>query len=544
MKKLIQSLIMPAVLLVSVSASAYDVDTHFYGTYSMARFAGIKHPVAAKLALGAQWMDEAYISDPLSMIVLPLTGIKKRRLLHFPGSPLSNKLRPDELMTKLTGLLKSDPSSGLALNSYTETEADHEFATELFTEGLMEGDLMKAGAGLHTLEDSFAHAGTIAELGHAHFWHHPDRPFADAASVEKYFKMSRSVLKAMVAIRSLLPADQIDNELAFSDQGPNATLSGDQLADLYHANQIIHDTVSRKIFNEPTFVDFVMADVFSRAVKVGYVKSGYEQYLKNYTPGQDAYEAAESISQVLPQDMVNMPVVLKDLGRPTNLNAYYVVSIGGAQGLMTKVVHGMLNGIVPRPLNEYHRFEKEEDGAIWDKEMSLRVSNMRRMILNLFSQDIYFVPNNTNSRDGYLLEITKSPKAVTPMPKDNGVTDSVTYSLDEKYKFNRMIFTFLFPKLSASLGNLDEFNEMMTAFHDPAKDEITLANMWDKSIAIFNVVTSVHDISGKISLALDDLEHARVTPNEYNRYYAVPYLLRQQISKGNFKPMKYDGFLK
>lgn len=538
MKKLIRNLIMPAILLFSYSASAYDVDTHFYGTYSMARFAGIKHPVAVKLALGAQWMDEAYISDPLSMIVLPLTGIKKRRLLHFPGSPLANKLRPDELMGKLAGLLKNDPSSGLTLNSYTETEADHEFATELFTEGLMEGNLMKISAGLHTLEDSFAHAGTIAELGHAHFWHHPDRPFVDQASVEKYFKMARSVLKAMVAVRSLLPADQIDYEIAFSDQGPNAKLNGDQLADLYHQNKIIHDTVSRKILNEPTYVDFVLKDIFTRAQKIGYVKSGYETYLKNYTPGQDAYDAAESIAQYLPQDMVNMPQVLKDLGRPVNLNAYYVVSIGGAQGLMTKVVHGMLNGVVPRALNEYHRFEKEEDGAIWEKEMALRVSNMRQMVYTIYKKDLYFVKNNTSSKEGYILEITKNPKANTPMPKSNGQTEAVTYTLNEKYEFNRMIFGFLFPKLNASLGSLDEFNAMMQVFHDPAKDKLTIGNLWEKGVAIFNTVTSVNDIPGKIKLAMEDLEHSRIVPNEYNRYYAVPYLLRSQISKGNFKPIK------
>ena len=534
---------MPAVLLVSVSASAYDVDTHFYGTYSMARFAGIKHPVAAKLALGAQWMDEAYISDPLSMIVLPMTGIKKRRLLHFPGSPLSNKLRPEEIMQKLAGLLKNDPSSGLTLSSYTETEAEHEFATELMTEGLMQGDLMKVGAGLHTLEDSFAHAGTIAELGHAHFWHHPDRPFADEASVAKYFKMSRSVLKAMVAVRSLLPIDQVDWEIAFSDKGPNARMSGDQLADIYHENQIVHKTVSRKIFNEPTFVDFALNDVFKRAVKIGYVKPGYETYLKNYTPGQDAYDAVESISKTIPKDAFNMPVILKDLGRPSNLNAYYVVSIGGEEGLITKAVHGMLNGVVPRPLNEYHRFEKEEDGAIWEKEMALRVSNMRRMVLELYGKDIYFVPNNTNSKEGYVLEITMNPKANTPMPKSNGVTEPVTYTLAEKNRFNKMIFSFLFPKLASSLGSLQEVNDMMVMFHDPKKDELTIGNLWDKGIAIFNAATSVNDPVGKIKLALDDLENSRITPNEYNRFYAVPYLLRQQISKGNFKMMKYDGLL-
>lgn len=535
---------MPAVLLISVSASAYDADTHFYGTYSLARFAGIKHPVAAKLALGAQWMDEAYISDPLSMIVLPLTGIKKRRLLHFPGSPLSNKLRPDELMQKLAGLLKNDPSSGLTLNSYTETEADHEFATELMTEGLMQGDLMKVGAGIHTLQDSFAHAGTIAELGHAHFWHHPDRPFADEASVAKYFKMTRSVLKAMVAVRALIPADHVDWEMAFSDKGPNAKLSGDQLADLYHSNQIVHNTISRKILNEPNFVDFALNDVFNRAIKIGYVKPGYESYLKNYTPGQDTYDAAESISEKIPKEAFNMPLVLKDLGRPQNLNPYYIVSLGGEAGLVTKVVHGMLNGVVPRPLDEYHRFEKEEDGAIWKKEMSLRVSNVRRMVYQLYGKDIYFVPNNTNSKEGYVLEITMNPKANTPMPKPNGKTEPITYSLAEKNKFNKMIFAFIFPKLSASLGNLQEVNDMMVMFHDPTKDALTIGNLWNKGVAMFYAATSIQDPAGKIRLAFEDLEHSRLVPNQYNRFYAVPYLLRQQISNRNFKPLKYDGLIK
>ncbi len=238
-----------------------------------------------------------------------------------------------------------------------------------------------------------------------------------------------------------------------------------------------------------------------------------------------------------------MPVILKDLGRPSNLNAYYVVSIGGEEGLITKAVHGMLNGVVPRPLNEYHRFEKEEDGAIWEKEMALRVSNMRRMVLELYGKDIYFVPNNTNSKEGYVLEITMNPKANTPMPKSNGVTEPVTYTLAEKNRFNKMIFSFLFPKLASSLGSLQEVNDMMVMFHDPKKDELTIGNLWDKGIAIFNAATSVNDPVGKIKLALDDLENSRITPNEYNRFYAVPYLLRQQISKGNFKMMKYDGLL-
>src|ERR1700744_897244 len=85
----------------SVTAQAYDVDTHFYGTYAMARFAGIGPDAAAKVATAAQWMDESYLSDPTSMILMPITGVAKRRLLHFPASrvvgALAGSIRDESL---------------------------------------------------------------------------------------------------------------------------------------------------------------------------------------------------------------------------------------------------------------------------------------------------------------------------------------------------------------------------------------------------------------------------------------------------------------
>lgn len=556
MRKIIQKLIVPAVMLFSYTASAYDVDTHFYGTYSMARFAGIKHNVALKLATGAQWMDESYISDPLSMIVLPMTGIKKRRLLHFPGSPLANRLNPAEMQSRLGGLLKTDPSSGYPLSTFTETEAEHEFATELFTEGLMEGNLMKISAGLHTLQDSFAHAGTIAEIGHAHFWHHPDRAYVDEASVEKYFKMARSVLKAMVAVRSLLPETEIDYDIAFSDQGPNAKLDGEKLGDLYYSNQLIRKFVSRKILNEPEFVDFVLLEMFERAKKRGYLNDGAKAYLKSYTPGQDSYAAAESISIKLSEDkeafkrIVSQTRLLKDLGRPAeNIDARYVISMGGNAGLTTKVIQSILNEIVPRPLNEYNRFEKEEDGVIWDKEMSIRVSNMRTLVQMLYKKDLYFLKNNTSDSAGYLLELTKDPRANPRFPKkSNPNTEIVTYTLNEKHEFNKMIFTFLFPKLSKSLGDLKSFSALMQLIQSPPPTKTGIVaqvgNLWEKSKATYNAFMSIDNYSEKIRLAVEDLQSSRIVPNQYNRYYAVPYLLRSNISRGIFVPIKLETLSK
>ena len=49
--------------LLPSAAKAYDEDTHFYGTYAMARYAGINHEVASRIATTAEWMDESNLSD-------------------------------------------------------------------------------------------------------------------------------------------------------------------------------------------------------------------------------------------------------------------------------------------------------------------------------------------------------------------------------------------------------------------------------------------------------------------------------------------------
>lgn len=536
-------------LLPAFNANAYDLDTHFYGTYAMARFAGIRHEVAMKIATGTQWMDESYISDPLSMILLPLTGIKKRRLLHFPGSRLANKLTVDtaDKAAKDLHLAFLDPSSGIPLKELTETEADHEFATEMFTEGLMEGNLMKASAGIHTLEDSFAHAGTISELGHAHFWHHPDRPYVDDVSVEKYFKMTRSVLKAMVAIRSLLPMNAIDTG-SYSSVTPNYQLDGDQLADIYAQIPLVRQAVSRKILNDPNFVRFALDNVFQRAEKVNYVRGGYQPYLSQFTAGQDTYQAAQSIIKVLPEQMIDIKSVLKDSGYNSNLTPDFILSMGGISSLLGKIMNNLLTGIVPRPLDVYHRFEKEEDGPLWVKELDLRVATMRGLIYNLYKTDIFFVHNNTSSEQGFIKELSKQPEANPVFPLPSKTSQYVTYSLEEKNQFDKLIFSFLFPKLSGYIGNdLVKVSEFIGTASALLKKDVTFA---DKIVGVYNSVVdtfsfgqSAISFTEAIKLAREDIGSAHLIAHENNKFYAVPSLLQKEISTKTFKMLLNDAQL-
>jgi hypothetical protein len=535
MKKIMLNTFVFLLVVTSFKANAYDVDTHFYGTYSMARFAGIRHEIALKIATATQWMDESYISDPVSMIVLPDVGIKKRRLLHFPGSRLANKLTIDKLPSFL------DPTTGVQLKTFTETEADHEFATEMFTEGLSEGNLIKAAAGLHTLEDSFAHAGTISELGHAHFWHHPDRPYVDEQSIEKYFKMTRSVLRAMVAIRSLLPASGVDMDLKSGPQAPNYQLNGDRLADLYENIPEVKAAISRKILNDPGFVQFALQNVFKRANNAKYIANGYEPYLNNFKPGQDAYDAAGQVIRTIPPQMIDLKSVMKDSGYQQNLSSDYILSMGGLRSFLEKVVMNLLSGIVPRPLNEYHRFEKEEDGPVWVKEMDIRVTNMRVLIQKLYGKEIFFVKNNTSSAAGFVKEITKDAGANPLALRSNG-PELVTFSMQEKYKFDYMIFSFLFPQTYNYVkDDLPQATNFIIAANDLLRKDRTwmqkIGSTFSYVVDRFNPMGNRLSFYQAVKLAHQDIFTSHMVPHTNNRFYTVPSLLQKEIRNNTFKPL-------
>jgi hypothetical protein len=525
------------VLIFALPSLAYDIDTHFYGTYSMARFSGIRHEVALKIASGTQWMDEAYISEPLSMIFLPMTGVKKRRLLHFPGTRQASKMTIDTLTNFL------EPSTGVPLKVFTKTEEDHEFASEMLTEGLMEGNLMKASVGLHTLEDSYAHAGTISELGHAHFWHHPDRPFINEVSVSKYFHMCRSVLRAMVAIRSLLPMSAVDLNTRFGDK-PNYQLNGDQLADIYEIIPDVRAVISRKILNEPQFVRFALDTVYKIANKVNYVGNGYDKYLTNFSSGQDTYEAAISVAKSFPPGMVDINAVMKDNGLQESISEDYLLAAGGGLELLSKVIRRILNdGYIPLPLNDYNnRFEKESDGPIWVKEIDLRVANMRGLIYKLYNKDIYFVPNNTSDRRGFIKEINQAKEAEPVMPQPSPTVEYTTYNGKEKVQFNLMIFSFIFPKLyeyvKNDLGTLVKLIQYADIAMLRDKSFMTkISEGSDLGIGPAQAARMIIHAPQALKIGFDDIKTSHIIPHSKNRFYVVPSLLKKMIDEKVYKPL-------
>lgn len=495
---------------------AYDEDTHFYGTYAMARFAGIQSQVALKIALSAQWMDESFISDPTSLMFLPLTGVKKRRLLHFPASRVAGTLNSRVQLSEIgadefTGFKKTVVDyiakfSGAdqpvdTINFFTKTKEADGFATEMLAEGLNEGNLMKAAASLHVLEDSFAHSGTPAEEGHRSFWHWPDRPFE---SYKKYDRMVQSVMAAIVAIREMLPAEALDCNLkALPHKNiPNCQLNYPILHAAYVQLPEVKQTVAYNVLKDPEYVKTAMDDFFIRAIDSKYFNTSKEEFdelvAANSIAGQDTpYDVlTKLISALLKMEktqrrsIFNLPYVLDDTGRFGNalkptpepqispplthknrpdalslgqntladlykyIEAHNFDTVEGPSSdeshfeFAKSLAYDLLRWNVPLKLDEFNRVEIENDkGIIRKKEMEIRIRNMQKMILQLYGENIQFIENHTKDEAGFGKEYYLDPKAEPTLPQQPGVVYA-TFNLAEKHQWNQMIFHYVLPTLT------------------------------------------------------------------------------------------------
>ncbi len=487
-------------LLSAQPAKAYDEDTHFYGTYAMARHAGIRHEAAVKIALSAQWMDESFISDPTSMIFMPVTGVKKRRLLHFPSARKSTANSETERqifgMNDL-GEFATEALQTIAewagfkgkldeINVFTTTESDDPFASQMLFEGMQEGNLMKAATGLHTLEDSFAHEGTPAGAGHAMWWHWPDRPFA---SKDKYTRMVRTVMGALVGIRTLLPRELLDCDLK-SNGSPNCENDANRLAESYLP--LIMPVISHDVTRDPAYIKIALKEFFERAKAQNYFsgsQADMEKIVDELHLESARTTSYDAVAQVFKNTLdkedrgeahaFNLKKILDDMGRLKSASATKVleyVDQYGSDGVadwktearlrFAKVVaKEMLAWHVPVDLDDSHRMEFEEDkDEVRKFEMELRVKNMQAFIEQQHGVKLRFIENNTKDDAGFYKEIHGDEDAMPNYYQKEGWKDEpgasyATFTLEEKKKFDEMILTYLFPtlKVEQSLSLIESF---------------------------------------------------------------------------------------
>jgi hypothetical protein len=479
--------------IVAPLAHAYDVDTHFYATYAMARYAGIRSEVAAKIATGAQWMDESFISDPTSMLLLPVTGVQKRRMLHFPSSRIGGhvaaKIQDESLgFREFTGVQAKvaekiyqycnfNPDDVGTLLAHTQTEPNHEFASQLLMQGLKEGNLMKASLSLHVIEDSYAHSGVAAEEGHTLLWHWPDRPY-DA--VPKYFEMVETLFKALTAIRAQLPPAALDCQVQLSGGSqPNCQQTSTQLYATYAQIPSLRQTISLDPLLDFNFIREVLRSFISKALAENYLRPqpgvDFEHELdllmqqEVFFQGKiDTYDMLELYilrlvnASTHEAQLLDGAKIARDMGLYSDGQLSFsefvksYARVGGPDAdptglkpFLHVMVRRILRGFVPMPLDAYHREELEDDSALPRQlEMKMRVAGMQKVIADLFGDHVEFIENNSKDEIGFAHEVLLDSAAEPTIPSTKDVS-YITFSLAEKNRFDQTIFQFLFPSLEA-----------------------------------------------------------------------------------------------
>src|SRR6185295_5591587 len=163
---------------------------------------------------------------------------------------------------------------------FCNTFPDHAMAYAIRWEGLRDGNFIKAATALHTIEDSYAHAGNPAEIGHATGGHWPDRTFNPNRSIPKFYHMIGSAMYGIVALRETIgirwtqDGRPVPNEsvidtsvkdtatakgpLAALANKPNWQRSARELAEGYRNLKPVRETIERYVLTDPEYVQGVV----------------------------------------------------------------------------------------------------------------------------------------------------------------------------------------------------------------------------------------------------------------------------------------------
>lgn len=377
--------------LFSFGAQAYDIDTHFYETYMMARYAGIGHEVASQLANFNEWIDVSLWTSP--MFPTMIIGGRMRRLYHFP----------DEFVSYNAAQMETGATHGLKLSPLQLVDENDPFGRELLLEGMKKGNLLMVGAGLHVHMDSFGHAGYSFVSGHGEGGHWPDRPWAN---VERHERMVSALMEDLVAIRKLLPEAALDHKFRDKDMGlqdlrAHSELSAVELASRYNQNPTIQEVVKRDIFEDPRYTREAVATVVETSIAKGLVKDpallrSLAADSKLYAVGTDAQSIIKSIIETYVysnsgsvETRIDVAMVHKKLAPGLPLHRLSVDEIGRVY-FVTQVIDKLTEGLIPRVPTKDGWVAFEVDKDLRKQEMRMRLGDWREAIEKITGHRVRF----------------------------------------------------------------------------------------------------------------------------------------------------------
>lgn len=375
----------------SFGAQAYDIDTHFYETYMLARYAGIGHEVASQLANFNQWIDVSLWTSP--MFPTMIIGGRMRRLYHFP----------DEFVTYNASQIETGATHGMKLAPLQLVDENDPFGRELLLEGMKKGNFLLVGAGLHVHMDSFGHAGYSFVSGHGEGGHWPDRPWAN---IERHERMVSALMEDLVAIRKLLPEAALDHEfrdreMAQQDLRSHSRLSAAELASRYNQNPTIQEVVKRDIFEDPRYTREAVATVVETAIAKGLVKEPDRLRVVSadsalYVVGTNAQSIIKTIIERYVysdggsvEARIDVAMVHKKLVPGLPLHRISIDEIGRVY-FVTQVIDKLTEGLIPRVPTKDGWVAFEVDKDLRAQEIRMRLGDWREAIETVTGQRIRF----------------------------------------------------------------------------------------------------------------------------------------------------------
>jgi hypothetical protein len=263
---LVAGLAASLVVLVSTGAHAYELDTHFYDTYAMAREAGFKHEYAKFLATGSEWVDKGVSSTPMGGAIL---GTLLRRIWHFPGYRYKTAVGNHE-----RGKWKWKSIATF----------NHPVAHKLFDEGMKQNNWMKVALSIHTVQDSAGHSGFSDALGHLEFGHNPDRTWVAA---DKYKRMTGLVFKQLVALRQVAPNDALEGWAMKKRDKPVTDKDHQNLQASFWKKW--EPVVRKNYFRDPRYAPAAVNSILRDAKKNGYIVENASFKLEKNLPAAKDY---------------------------------------------------------------------------------------------------------------------------------------------------------------------------------------------------------------------------------------------------------------
>lgn len=371
-------------LFLGFSANAYDIDTHFYATSAVLIKSGIKKEVALKLAAYSEWMEESAMTRLIAMTKPPL-----KKMGHLNGP----------ILQRGQGVLD-------------EVKESNPMAYDILKKGFEKGDFILIGAGLRLVINSFSNSESLP----------PDFDLSNgdieqallSRNISKYYRMLKTVFRITTLLRHALPNEAKDPNLMLLLKSGQQKRAIDATADEIYLSFVsqadVQRAVEKNIQRSQEFTRFSVALAFASLSNNGIISD--QAPIAAIVQNQDLYTEENTSEEILTlifkkllttelrsgEPLINIPALQRmflGYSSPQFTNAKFISDHEGIEPA-AKHLAQLVSTRLLKPGGAGKRGQTLEfNGAPYNLEKSLRLSNWQIVLQNLIQEKVLFSRNLT-----------------------------------------------------------------------------------------------------------------------------------------------------